>query len=70
MKASGYGPEKYHFDGASLPSLIRAVCASKPDGHTQQRPIVKWAKPDSARLRAKECVAKYLRLVTPLRRVR
>lgn len=60
---SGYGAEKYHFDGESLPSLMRQVCASKPDGCKQQRPVVKWAKHDSARLRAKECVRRYLRRV-------
>ena len=33
MSDSGYGPEKYHFDGASLPSLIRKTCAT---------PVVVW----------------------------
>lgn len=60
---SGYGREKYHFDGQSLPSLVRSVIASPVVGKAQ-KPIVKWAKHDGAKLRAKECVAKYMRLVS------
>lgn len=60
-KASGYGPDRYHFDGHSLPSLMRQVCAAEPDGQRQQRPIVKWARHDGPRLRAKECVARWMR---------
>lgn len=63
---SGYGREKYHFDGQSLPSLVRGVIASpvvENDLGKAQKPVVKWAKHDGAKLRAKECVAKYLRLV-------
>lgn len=60
----GYGPERYQpFSGVSLYQQMREVCQSKLDGVKAQKPIVKWAKHDSARLRAKECVKWLLRRV-------
>jgi hypothetical protein len=67
----GYGPEKYkEFDGRGLFSQMRAVCGSQLTNVKPQRLQIKWAKHDGPKLRARECVAKYLRLVTPLRRVK
>ena len=64
-----------HDDGGpSLPAIWRAI-ASAPliDSRTKkpmakQVPIVKWAKADSTRVRCREYVARYLRLVAPDRR--
>lgn len=53
---NGYGPEKYHFDGASLPSLLRAVRTTPLPDVPDQRPRVVYARPDTARLRAPEYV--------------
>lgn len=61
---NGYGPEKYReYDGRGLFAQMRAVIASPLSNAKAQRPIVKWAKHDSARLRAKECVKRLLRRV-------
>ena len=73
MSDSGYGRERYHFDKSpSLPAMWRAVIASPLEGTDcrtglplkRQRPVVKWAKADSARLRCREFVARYLRKVS------
>jgi len=61
----------YHFDGESLPSLIRSVVADVPTGIDcrtgqplrKQRPIVKWAKADSTKVRCREFVRRYLKLI-------
>ncbi len=69
--SDGYGREKYQeFSGVSLFSQMRAVCKVQLVNVKAQKPIVKFAKHDSARLRAKEYVARYLRLVTPARRAK
>lgn len=64
----GYGPERYKdMEGLSLPSVwkrIRQTRLEQPD----QRPVVKFALPDKPRLRAKECVQRYMRLVKGGRR--
>ena len=36
---SGYGPTRYHFDGASLPSLVRAACKTTPADQ-----VMTWAE--------------------------
>lgn len=63
-----YGPERLKLqDGPSIFSQMRAVIASPLSNVKSQKPIVKWSKPDSARLRAKECVT---RLRLAFRRVK
>ncbi len=59
----GYGREQYHFDGNSLPSLLRSVRLFKLDGVKEQTPQVRYATPDRARLRAPECVRRWMRLM-------
>lgn len=62
--SDGYGPEKYReFDGRGLFAQMRAVIASPLAGVKAQKPIVKWARHDGPRLRAKECVKRLLRRV-------
>jgi hypothetical protein len=70
MKDHGYGKDRYHFDGASLPSLYRSVRANvltgtHPDGRpiTDQAPVYRFPTPDKARLRAKECVRRFMKLM-------
>lgn len=60
---SGYGPERYHFDGQSLPSLIRQVRQSQLDGVKDQTPVYRYPKADRSRLRAKECVRRFMQIM-------
>jgi hypothetical protein len=39
---SDYGPNQYHFDGRSLPSLMREVCASPVVVFTGQPAPTVW----------------------------
>ena len=65
---SGYGPNKLKdYDGEGVGEFLRRCRATKLDGCAEQSPVVRFAKADAARLRAKECVAK-LRLVFGRRR--
>lgn len=52
-----------HFDGQSLPSLMRSVIASPlANGQKNQKPIVRWAKHDGPRLRSAECVTRWMKV--------
>jgi len=54
---------RIYFDGQSLPSLIKQVRQTPLPDVPDQAPVYRWPKADKARLRAKEYVRRYLRMV-------